>query len=66
MFSAAKDIIENSNKIGIFNHKNPDGDAMGTAYALKLALLSAGKQAEVFIRDTDKISKEYSYIKDRD
>lgn len=64
MFSAAKDIIENSNKIGIFNHKNPDGDAMGTAYALKLALLSAGKQAEVFIRDTDKISKEYSYIKD--
>lgn len=64
MFAAAKKAIENSEKIAIFNHKNPDGDAMGTAYALKLALISAGKKAEVFIKEEDKSSREYSFIKD--
>lgn len=64
MFSAAKNLIENSQKVGIFNHKNPDGDAMGTAYALKLALLSTGRQAEVFIKEADKKSREYSFVKD--
>lgn len=64
MFSAAKTLIEGSKKIGIFNHKNPDGDAMGTAYALKLALIGLGKQAEVFIKEEYKKSREYSFVKD--
>lgn len=47
MFSEIKKYIENSKKIIIFPHKNADGDCLGSAYALKLALESLGKEAYV-------------------
>ena len=62
MYSRVKDSILKSKKIAIFNHSHPDGDAMGSAYALKLALISIGKEAEVFLRDGDYSAVEYSYI----
>ncbi|MBR5155456.1 MAG: bifunctional oligoribonuclease/PAP phosphatase NrnA [Clostridia bacterium] len=55
--------IQKSNKIAIFNHINPDGDAHGSAFGLKLALLELGKQAEVFIRKGDELTKEYKILK---
>lgn len=62
MYEKIKNVLLNAEKIAILNHKNPDGDAMGSAYALKLALKSIGKEAEVFLRDTDYSSIEYTYV----
>lgn len=41
------DKLNNKKKIAIFAHIRPDGDALGSAFALKLALNKAGKVAEV-------------------
>ncbi len=57
------DKIQKSRKIAIFNHINPDGDAHGSAFGLKLALIEMGKQAEVFIRQGDDLTKEYKAVK---
>lgn len=62
MFSEVKNVILNSEKIAIFNHKNPDGDAFGSAYALKLALCSIGKKCEVFLRSGDETLPEYEFV----
>ncbi len=64
-----KDVVEklqNAKKIAIFNHINPDGDAHGSAFGLKLALKAMGKDAEVFIRSGDDLTKEYKLIKGTD
>jgi phosphoesterase RecJ-like protein len=51
--------IKSSKRIAIFNHINPDGDAHGSAFGLKAALLAIGKQAEVFLREGDNLTKEF-------
>lgn len=53
MFKEISEKIRNADKIAIFNHTHPDGDALGSAYALKLAALNMGKAAEVFLVDED-------------
>lgn len=63
MFKEVTEKIEKAQKIAIFNHINPDGDAHGSAFGLKLALLEMGKQAEVFLRDGDNQTKEYKLLK---
>ncbi len=55
--------IKKASKIAIFNHENPDGDAMGSAYGLKLILQSLSKEAEVFLREGDERLKEFRLIK---
>ena len=57
------DKLKAAEKIAIFNHENPDGDALGSAYGLKLILVAMGKQAEVFLRDGDEKTREYKLIK---
>ncbi|MCX8074906.1 MAG: bifunctional oligoribonuclease/PAP phosphatase NrnA [Clostridia bacterium] len=47
MFEQAKNIIKNSQKIYIVGHVNPDGDSIGSAYALYFALKSIGKDVKV-------------------
>jgi len=49
MFEAMIPKLMQASKVGIFAHQSPDGDAMGSAYSLKLALLNLGKQAEVYL-----------------
>ena len=39
--------LKNKKRIAIFAHIRPDGDALGSAFALKLALKKAGRVAEV-------------------
>ena len=48
MFSEVISALKAAKKIAIFAHIHPDGDALGSSYSLKLALLNAGKQVEVF------------------
>ena len=49
MFEAIIPVLNDAERIGIFAHVNPDGDSMGSAYALKLALKGQGKEAEVYL-----------------
>lgn len=44
----AKTLLSN-NKIYIITHENPDGDALGSSFALKFALEKLGKSAEVVL-----------------
>lgn len=41
-------LIRQSERIALCCHMNPDGDTLGSALALRLALLGMGKQADVF------------------
>lgn len=63
MLKQVADKIRNAQKIAIFNHENPDGDALGSAYALKLIILALGKNAEVFLREGDEETREYRLMK---
>lgn len=47
MFSKIKELIDDSNNIYIVGHVGPDGDAIGSSFALCLALKSIGKNAKV-------------------
>lgn len=49
MFETIIPLLQQANRVGIFTHQNPDGDAMGSAYALKLVLVGMGKEAEVYL-----------------
>ena len=42
--------IKKANTIAIVVHENPDGDAIGSALAMKLALEQLNKEADVIIR----------------
>ena len=63
MFRKVVKKIKKAEKIAIFTHVNPDGDALGSAFGLKLCLLAMGKTAEVFIRKGDETLKEYKMVK---
>lgn len=43
--------LKDAGKIALCCHFNPDGDTLGSALALRLALLKLGKQVDVFERD---------------
>ncbi len=62
MFTELIQKIKNAKRIAIFNHENPDGDALGSAFALKLILMQIGKRADVFLREGDERTREYSLM----
>lgn len=66
MFGELIKKIEAAEKIAIFNHEHPDGDALGSAYGLKLALIGIGKKAEVFLREGDCLAREYALLEGTD
>lgn len=53
--------LKNANNVGIFVHINPDGDCLGSASALKQALVSLNKQADIFCDFT--IDERYKFAK---
>ncbi len=52
LVESASILIQNSQKIVITNHVNPDGDAMGSALGLQLVLNEMGKAAQVVVPNT--------------
>ena len=46
-----KELIHNAKSIGVVSHVRPDGDAIGSALGLGLALANKGKQVQVVLRD---------------
>lgn len=59
MFSKIKELIDDSNNIYIVGHVGPDGDAIGSSFALCLALKSIGKNAKVIM---PKYSDHFSFL----
>lgn len=47
--------MNKANKIAIITHENPDGDAIGSSLAMKLALKQLGKEADVIIPEFPKV-----------
>ncbi len=47
MFKEARELIDNSKKIYIVAHVNPDGDAIGSTFAVYFALKKLGKDVHV-------------------
>ncbi len=47
----AFNMLQNSNQVAIFVHVKPDGDCLGSASALKEALLTLGKKADIYCDD---------------
>lgn len=53
-------ILESKDNILILTHAHPDGDTLGSAFALCRALLSLGKRAKV--KCSDAIQNKYNYL----
>jgi bifunctional oligoribonuclease and PAP phosphatase NrnA len=51
MFQKIKEAIDRGNRFLVATHVDPDGDALGTAFALYFGLRSLGKEVSVFLRD---------------
>ena len=52
--------LQKAEKIAIFTHTNPDGDALGSSFAMKAALESLGKMATVFLEK--EIPEKYAFL----
>lgn len=66
MFEKLKEMVMRAEKIALFTHEHPDGDAMGSSFSFMLGLLKMGKEARVFLGDFDPDTKEYKRIKGKD
>lgn len=58
-----KNAIEKANTIVILTHESPDGDAVGSSLAMKLALKQLGKEADVIIPE---YPRTYKFLPDVD
>ncbi len=52
--------LQKAEKIAIFTHTNPDGDALGSSFAMKAALESLGKTAVIFLEK--EIPEKYVFL----
>ncbi len=52
--------LRKAEKIAIFTHTNPDGDALGSSFAMKAALESLGKTAVVFLEK--ELPEKYHFL----
>ena len=43
--------LKAANKVAVFTHLNPDGDALGSAFAIKSVLEHIGKDAQVYLEE---------------
>ena len=59
-FDEMKEFFEKNSSFLLLCHQNPDGDTLGSAYALAKALQSMGKQARVEV--DDKISSDFNFM----
>jgi phosphoesterase RecJ-like protein len=56
----AADILKKANDVLIISHSSPDGDTLGSAFALYRALLKTGRRARV--ECSDELPDKYNYI----
>ena len=51
MFQRIKEIVDKGRTFLVTTHVDPDGDAVGSAFALSFALAGLGKEAAVYMED---------------
>jgi phosphoesterase RecJ-like protein len=59
---AVADAIRSYDRFLLVTHENPDGDALGSILALKLALDSLGKDAVMYIYGDAQLPAEYAFM----
>ncbi len=59
-FSSAVSLLKNAENVLVLTHRNPDGDTLGSGYAMVRALQKMGKRARLL--NGDKIPSKYSYL----
>lgn len=61
-YISTAEMIKKMDNVYILTHQSPDGDTIGSGFALYYALTDMGKKAKVLCSDT--FHKKYSYITD--
>src|SRR5919199_3250132 len=56
------DAIREHERFLITTHENPDGDALGSLLATKLALDSLGKDSEMYLYGDSPLPREYAFM----
>jgi phosphoesterase RecJ-like protein len=59
---AVVDTLRSHDRFLIVTHENPDGDALGSLLAMKLALDSLGKDTETYLYGDAPLPKEYGFM----
>ena len=62
MLKKIADVLKKSEKIAIFTHINPDGDALGSSFGMKRVLDSMGKNATVYLGE--EMPQKFSFLGD--
>ena len=60
MFQRIKEILANGKEFMVTSHIDPDGDAIGSAFALSLAIKKLGKETVVYLKD--KVPYRYEFL----
>ena len=59
---AVADALRSHDRFLLVTHENPDGDALGSLLAMKLALDSLGKDSEMYLYGDAPLPREYAFM----
>src|SRR4029453_12074570 len=59
---AVADALRSHDRFLLVTHENPDGDALGSLLAMKLALDSLGQDSEMFLYGDAPLPREYLFM----
>jgi phosphoesterase RecJ-like protein len=60
--AAVADVIRRHDRFLLTTHENPDGDALGSILALKLALEQLGKECRMYLYGEAPLPREYAFM----
>jgi bifunctional oligoribonuclease and PAP phosphatase NrnA len=60
--AAVAETIRSQDRFLIVTHENPDGDALGSLLAMKLALDALGKDSEMYLYGNAPLPREYEFM----
>ena len=60
--TAIADALQRHDRFLIVTHENPDGDALGSLLAAKLALQQVGKDAVMYLAGSTPLPREYAFM----
>src|SRR5205823_10761991 len=59
---AVADALRSRDRFLLVTHENPDGDALGSLLAMKLALDALGKDSEMYLYGDAPLPREYGFM----
>src|SRR3982751_5964310 len=60
--AAVAEALRSHDRFLLVTHENPDGDALGSLLAMKLALDSLGKDSEMYLYGDAPLPREYGFM----